>query len=111
MEFLYCGTGTGYSTSSDPSDIMGFIYDIYQIPTAQRLGVLSGTRADESIAGMDTFYGRIMMPTSSSIWNVYACINNKSELFYFILQDDTEKTNEIFTDMLYETEKSSAVSK
>ena len=89
----------------------GFVYDIYQIPTAMRLGVLSGTRADESIAGMDTFYGRIMMPNSSSIWNVYACINNKSELFYFILQDDTEKINEIFTDMLYETEKSSAVSK
>lgn len=101
IDFVY--GGSGYSAgSAEPSDILDNLYDIYGIADA---GVLNAEECS-SVAGMYTICGRVLTTTDTGIWNVYACINDDSELFYFILMDDSDDYKELFEDMIYETEKS-----
>ena len=100
MDFVY--GGSGYSAgSAEPSDILNHLYDIYGIADA---GVLNAEECP-SVAGMYTIHGRAATTTDTGIWNVYACINDDSELFYFILMDDSDDYKELFEDMIYETQK------
>ena len=84
----------------DPHDLIGQVYDMYG--QTIRPGVTQAKVVD-SIAGMYTIKGKILMPSSSSAWTVYACINDKSELFYFILTDTSGDMEDIFEESIYKT--------
>lgn len=84
----------------DPYDLIGQVYDMYG--QTIRPGVTQAKVVD-SIAGMYTIKGKILMPSSPSMWTVYACINDKSELFYFILTDTSGDMEDIFEESIYKT--------
>ena len=100
--YLYCA-GEGYAEweNKDPLEVVRALYNAYSVPDTMQAGVLK-TEEVSSIAGMYTIHGQILMPgEQSGAWDVYACINDDSELFYFVLTDEEEQ--DIFEDVLYDT--------
>lgn len=103
---FYCA-GDGYSEWKDmePLDVLKVLYDWYDVPATMQAGVLR-TEEVSQIAGMYTIHGKILMPgEGNGAWDVYACINDDSELFYFILTDEEEEKT--FEDVLYDTSEAS----
>lgn len=102
IDFIYAGEG--YSEDEwEPDGFIESLYILYQTPSNMQMGV---TTAEEvsPIAGMYTIHGQIMMPgEQGGLWDVYACVNDDSELFYFILMDDSKEEQETFEDVLYDT--------
>lgn len=99
IDIVYAGND--YSADNvDPYDLIKQVYDMYE--QSIRPGVTEAKTVD-SIAGMYTVKGKILMPSNPSMWTVYACINDESELFYFILIDTSEDMNNIFEESIYKT--------
>lgn len=102
IDLYYAGKSLIEETGMSSVDLISILYDKYQIPSNVQMGAVQVEEAD-SITGMYTISGKLLVPGDNSPWTVYACINRDDDLFYFVLQDDLDEAVDDFEEAIYQT--------